>query len=156
MVALKPVGAGVGVVEADSTTLWLIPVPGRPTVVRVPFLPKVIFAPCGPTDVLTPVLPTLTVTPGRIFTRFLKFNAIVGSYGRAGDDAALLGLVAGAGDVVFCALWQWYPAFLLLWQPELFSFPPVAKLPADVSARKIAKALGKIHFISKAPWCGGG
>ena len=62
-------GAGVAGWSGLCSSVWLSPVPGRPTVVRMPVFPTVTFAPRGPADALTPVLPTLSVMPGRILMR---------------------------------------------------------------------------------------
>ena len=57
--------------------VWLIPVPGTPTVVRTWPCPTVTRAPVVPTDVLTPLRLRLMVTPGNSLMRFWNLNAMV-------------------------------------------------------------------------------
>lgn len=53
----------------EERDVWLIPVPGNPTVLRIPDFPNVIRAPRIPQESDTPRLLKLRVMPGRILMR---------------------------------------------------------------------------------------
>ena len=80
---IRPVETGfLDVYEFDvmypffEVSVWLIPVPGIPTVFLTPFGPTLIRAPGMPALIPKPLLLILTLTPLQIFTRFCNLIPI--------------------------------------------------------------------------------